>query len=68
VEFVDYLDHAGIHHTHRCEQHLEFDKQGLISSIRHVDLPGEQEALDQFFELADLRRGGDVKQTGAAPE
>ena len=42
--------------THRCEQHLEFDEFGLISAIRHVDLPGEREALHRFFESVGLSR------------
>jgi hypothetical protein len=56
VEFVDYLEHGRITHTHRCEQHLKFDKGGLIFRIKHRDLPGEQEALDRFFGLAGLSR------------
>jgi len=56
VEFVDHLQHGGKALTHRCEQHLEFDESGLISRIRHVDLPGEREALDRFFVSVGLPR------------
>ena len=56
VEFTDHLNHNGISHTHRCEQHLKFDDLGRICSITHVDLSGEQEALDRFFTLAGLSR------------
>ena len=56
IEFVDHLKHAGITHTHRCEQRLQFDESGLISSIKHVDLAGEQEAMDRFWDLTGLSR------------
>lgn len=54
VEFIDHLEHAGMTHTHRCEQHLQFEPGGLISTIRHIDLPGEREALARFFKAASL--------------
>ncbi len=53
---MDHLRHAGHAHTHRCEQHLDFDDAGLITRIRHVDLPGEQEALRAFFAVVGLDR------------
>ncbi len=56
VEFSDHVKHAGVAHTYRCEQRLEFDGRGLISSITHVDVPGEQEALAQFFHSVGLSR------------
>jgi len=56
IEFTDHLEHAGRKHTHRCEQHLAFDDGGHIARIRHVDLPGESEALQDFFEAVGLRR------------
>jgi len=56
VEFVDHLTHGGKTHTHRCEQHLEFGESGLISGIRHVEIPGEREALDRFLALVGVDR------------
>jgi len=56
VEFIDHLEHAGVTHLHRCEQHLRLDERGLISHIKHVDLLGEQEALDRFFAAVGLSR------------
>jgi hypothetical protein len=61
AEFVDYIEHAGLTHTHRCEQRLEFDEHGLISRIRHTDLPGERRALDEFFGRAGVT--GPVRAT-----
>ena len=54
VEFVDYLEHCGRNHMHRCEQHLTFDERGLISKIKHVELPGEKDAVERFFSLVGL--------------
>ena len=56
VEFVDHIKQTGVAHTYRCEQRLEFDERGLISAITHVDVPGKQEALAQFFHSVGLSR------------
>lgn len=56
IEFLDYLEHGGQKLTHRCHQHLEFDNDGLICSIRHEDLPGEREALSAFFIAVGLKQ------------
>ena len=56
VEFVDHLEHAGQKLTHRCEQHLEFDAEGRICKITHVDLPGEKAAVDLFLKSVGLVR------------
>jgi ketosteroid isomerase-like protein len=58
ITFVDRIEHAGEKLVHRCEQHLEFDDGGRIRAIRHVDLPGEPEALEAFFQRVGLARGG----------
>ena len=56
VDFVDHLEHAGERLTHRCEQHLELDAEGKIVSIRHVDPPGEAEAVRAFLERVGVAR------------
>lgn len=56
VEFVDHLLHAGVCHTHRCEQHLRFDDDGRIAAITHVDLPGEQAAVAAFLDRTGISR------------
>ena len=56
VDFVDHLEHGGRRLTHRCEQHLAFDGAGRIVSIRHVDPPGEAEAVRRFLDEAGLSR------------
>jgi RimJ/RimL family protein N-acetyltransferase len=65
VEFVDRLEHGGLSHTHRCEQHLELDGAGLVVAIRHVDLPGEQDSLERFFERAGVVRPAADDDRGA---
>jgi hypothetical protein len=64
VEFVDDFEHAGLSLRHRCEQRLRFDESGVIVLITHVDLPGEQEALDQFFESVGLSKALADRQNG----
>ena len=56
VEFIDDLEHGGATLRHRCEQRLHFEESGLISRIVHVDLPGEQAALSEFFKAVGLSR------------
>ena len=54
IEFVDHIEQGGRAHTYRCEQRLSFDDGGQISVIEHVDLPGEGEALNDFFRAVGL--------------
>jgi len=49
VEFADHLERAGASHTFRSLQHLTI-AGGLITAIRHEDLPGEREKLAEFRE------------------
>jgi hypothetical protein len=53
IEFADHIERAGVTHTFRSRQHLEV-KGGLITAIRHEDLPGEWEKLTEF---RNARRG-----------
>lgn len=36
-------------HEHRCQQKIKFD-ENLVVEIEHIDLDGETESLNQFFE------------------
>lgn len=49
VTFVDRLVHAGVRHTHSCEQELQFEAGGRICRITHREIPGEREAADVFL-------------------
>lgn len=48
IHYTDTVNHKGDHVVHRCRQHLQFNEAGLISAIRHEDLPGEVERLTAF--------------------
>ena len=50
IEYTDIVTHAGESLVHRCAQEVEFDGDGAIRLIRHVDYPGEREAVEAFFE------------------
>lgn len=56
ITFVDHLTHAGVSHTHSCEQVLSFAKDGAIRRIVHCDLPGQREAVDDFFGRVGVSR------------
>ena len=57
VHYTDYLMKAGGGwHRHRCRQHLTVDDEGRIVRIVHEDLPGEVEALDDYFERCGIGR------------
>lgn len=49
VHFTDYLTHKGNRFTHRCQQRLRINDEGLIKSIDHIDDPQEQKKLDSFY-------------------
>lgn len=48
IRFRDHLWHRDKQLTFECEQEVEVNAEGLISQIRHVDLPGQVEALREF--------------------
>lgn len=54
LTFVDRLSHRGHELVHTCEQLVELDERGLVRRIEHRDLPGEQEALAEFFRALGL--------------
>jgi hypothetical protein len=66
VTFVDHLERRSQRHTHRCEQRLELDAEGLVRRIEHVDLPGEREALEGFFTRAGIASKGSERGASAA--
>ena len=50
IDFVDHLTRNGKQLTFRCRQWVEVNPAGWIIRIRHIDLPGEREALAEFRE------------------
>ena len=48
IHFSDHIAHADQTFTFRCEQLIEIDDIGRITSIEHIDLPGQVEALAEF--------------------
>lgn len=57
ISYADHLTCKGLQHTHRCEQAVTFNAQGLICHIEHRDLPDEREALAAFFEACATKQG-----------
>lgn len=49
LAYLDPIRKGKNWHEHRCEQRVRIEGN-QISEIRHVDLPGESEALRSFFE------------------
>ena len=57
VLYTDYLMRAGGGwHRHRCRQRLTVGADGKIVRIVHEDLPGEMEALEDYFQRCGISR------------
>ena len=54
VHFTDYLTHKNKRHIHRCEQILNFNNDGLICKITHIENPEEKEKLAEFYKAVGL--------------
>ncbi len=54
VHFTDYLTHKNEDHVHRCEQALNFNSDGLICKIMHIDNPEEKKQLNEFYKRVGL--------------
>lgn len=48
IDYVDFLTLSGDRHVHRCAQEVCIGDDGLITSIKHIDLDGERESLRKF--------------------
>ncbi len=48
ITFTDRVMLGEVWHAYRCRQHLRLDAEGRIEHIRHEELPGERERLQQF--------------------
>jgi len=48
IDYTDIVTLAGDTHAHRCAQEVSLGKDGLVLHIRHIDLEGERETLQDF--------------------
>ena len=62
IEYTDRATRDGQTHVYRCNQRIEVDSGGRVTSIQHRDLPGEREKLEAFFATVgvDLRTSPDA--------
>ena len=56
VRFIDHLEHGGRTHRHECEQVFTVGPDGRVVRVVHRELPGQSEALAEFFRTCGLRR------------
>ena len=54
LKYLDRIRKGQNHHNHRCEQVIYF-KNNQIIEIEHFDLPGENEALQEFYKRSGLK-------------
>jgi hypothetical protein len=52
--YLDRIRKGSVWHEHRCEQIIKFQGK-QIAEIRHVDLPGELDALQEFYSRVGLK-------------
>lgn len=55
VLYTDRIIHHGQKHESYSRQHLTMDENGRIVRIIHEELPGEREALEQFFKHCGVK-------------
>jgi hypothetical protein len=48
ITYTDRVQLQGEWHEYRCRQHVRLGKTGQIEEIRHEELPGERERLQEF--------------------
>jgi hypothetical protein len=56
IHLTDKISHKGHYLHHKSEQILLFNDSGLIERIEHIDLPGEREKVDKFFQDCGVTR------------
>ena len=54
IIYTDRVHRGDERHEYRCRQHVRIGKAGLVEEIRHEELPGERERLQEF----ERRTGG----------
>jgi hypothetical protein len=48
ITYTDRVRRGDEWHEYRCRQHIHINKAGLIEEIRHEELPGERQRLQEF--------------------
>jgi hypothetical protein len=48
ITYTDRVRRGGERHEYRCRQHVRIGTAGLVEEIRHEELPGEGERLQEF--------------------
>lgn len=48
ISYADRVCRGGRWHEYRCRQHIRIDEAGLVTDIRHEELPGERQRLQDF--------------------
>jgi len=48
ITYTDRVRCGGEWHEFRCRQHVRIGATGLVEEIRHEELPGERERLQEF--------------------
>lgn len=52
VDFLDRIRRGTVWHEYRYREYLQFADAGLIESIVHEDIPGENETLRKFEDVS----------------
>jgi len=58
VRFVDIIRKGELEYRHECIQEFTVGRQGKVVKIVHQDLPGETEALYDFFRRCGIEPEG----------
>jgi hypothetical protein len=48
ITYTDQVRRGGRWHEYRCRQHVRVGEAGLVEEIRHEELPGERQRLEEF--------------------
>lgn len=56
IFFSDFLKHKGVTHNYKCKQRILINADGLVEEIIHLELPGEKEALQRYYEQVGLSK------------
>jgi hypothetical protein len=57
ITFIDRVTLGGARHQFRCQQRIRINAAGLVAEIRHEEIPGKRENLQQFEADADADPG-----------
>lgn len=61
IGFTDRVCLGGAWHEYHCRQHLSLNDAGVITSIRHEEIPGERDRLIAFETEKKQGRSGESR-------